>query len=273
MNRPTHHSHALVLPLVALLLSPCAVSRAAAPVSPTAPPATDAPPLSTSTHTPIPPTATPTAIPSTATPSPTPDIAATAAAEATATAAPLIAMIDAELQEYGLSTEQGHLGWMHDPVTIELDSYGQDDIQTDYPDVTASDFVVQADITWTTTTGVAGCGLAVRADPDFDHGDSYRLYMARFGPLWDIEYYEAGKFYSNLTGLRDALPLDDGLSSTNRVTVVAQGNRLDAYANGQELDTVADIRLTQGTVAFIGWQESGNTTCTFENAWLWVLKD
>ncbi len=138
---------------------------------------------------------------------------------------------------------------------------------------TASDFVMQADITWNTTSGVAGCGFIMRAAPDVDHGDSYRLYLIRLGPLWDIEYYKTGKFFANLTGFRDAPPLDDGVDSTNTVTVVVQGIQMAVYANGQEMDTISDTRLTKGAPAFVSWQESGKTTCTFENGWLWVLKD
>jgi hypothetical protein len=246
-------------------------------VRPTAPPATAtlqaaaSPTLTIIPPTPVPPTASPTPVPPTETPAPTADAAATAAAVETATAAPIIAMIDAELQQYGFSTEQGRLGWLHEPLTLETHEYMEDNIYTDYPDLKVSDFVVHADVTWNTTSGLAACGFAVRADPDFDYGDSYRVYLVRLGPLWDIEYYKMGDFYANVSGLRDALPLDDGLDSTNHITVIGRGSEFGVYANGQEHDTVADSRLTEGTVAFIASQESGKTICTFENAWLWVL--
>jgi hypothetical protein len=258
---------------LAIVLSACTGAAAATDTpGPPAPP-TDAPPAAT--NTPLPPTATASPVPPTETPvpSPTPDLAATAAAAATATAAPIIAMIDGELQKHGLSTEQGRLGWLHEPYTATLDSYLAEDYHTDYPDVTASDFVMQADITWNTTSGAAGCGFALRGSPDIDQGDSYRLYLIRLGPLWDIEYYKGGDFASNLTGFRDALPLNDGLDSTNTVTVIARGVELGIYANGREMDTISDTRLTTGTPAFITWQESGQTTCTFENGWLWILDE
>lgn len=254
-------------------LSACGL--VAPPAIPTEPPPspTSAPP--TATLAAVPPTDAPTPVPPTPTalPTSTPDAAATEAALAAATAAPMLAKIDKELSQYGLSTDEGHLGWLHDPFTVDLDSYMAEDVHTDYPDLVASDFVMQADITWNTTSGLAGCGFALRAGSDFDHGDSYRVYLIRLGPLWDIEYYETGKFFSNLTGIRDALPLDDGVNSTNKITAIVQGNKLGVYANGQELDTITDIRLTKGTPAFISWQESGKTSCTFENGWLWVLKD
>lgn len=260
------------LSAIVILGSACG---AVSPAPTAAPPPTLAPTLvpPTATASPIPPTATASPIPPTETPLPTPDVAATAAAEATAAMQPVIAKIDAELKNYGLSTAQGHLGWVHDPVTINLKGYWEEDIETDYPDLVASDYVMQADITWNTTTGVAGCGFILSAAPDFDHGNYFRFNLARFGPLWDLEYYKAGQPYANVTGLRDALPLDDGIDSTNTITVIVQGIQVAMYANGQELDTVSDGRMAKGTPAFIGWQESGKTSCTFENGWLWVLKD
>jgi hypothetical protein len=259
------------LPAITLLLYACGGGGASPTAAPPAATATSESP--TAPASPVAPTATETPLPPTATPSPTPDVAATAAANATATGAPMVAKIDSELKRYNLSTDQGHLGWLHAPYTVSLDSYLEEDDHTDYPDVTASDYVMQADITWDTTSGVAGCGFIMRAAPNIDHGDSYRLYLIRLGPLWDIEYYKQGKFYANLTGFRDALPLDGGVYSTNTVTVVVQGIKLAIYANGEEMDTIADTRLSRGQVAFITWQESGRTTCTFENGWLWILKD
>ena len=263
---------AFVLPIAALLFSACG----ATPGSPTAAPAPTLAPADTlapATASPVPPTATASPIPPTETPMPTPDAAATAAAEATAAMAPILEGIDRDLQKYGFSTEVGRLGWAHDPITIEPDGYWEDEIRMDYPDVTASDFVLQADITWSTTTGLASCGFVVRADSDFEHGDSYRLYLIRLGPLWDLELFKAGQFYSNASGLRDALALDDELDSTNRVAFIAQGSKFAVYANGQDQGTVTDTRLTSGAAAFLGDQESGRTTCTFENAWLWILDE
>jgi hypothetical protein len=269
----TRISRWMALPALALILSACGLVAPAPTAAPPGESPTNVPTSAPPTASPVPPTATASPVPPTETPSPTPDASATAAAAATATAAPIIAKIDSELKQYGLSTSQGHLGWLHDPVTVNLDSYMAEDIETDYPDVSVTDFVMQADVTWNTTSGLAGCGFVLRAAPDFNHGDSYRFYTIRLGPLWDLEYYKNGKFYSNLTGIRDALPLDDGVDATNTVTAVVQGHQMGLYANGQELATVNDSRLLRGTPAFVGWQESGQTTCTFENGWLWVLND
>mgnify|MGYP001583637227 CR=1 FL=1 len=84
-------------------------------------------------------------------------------------------------------------------------------------------------------------------------------------------YFKYGNFQNNLTGILDAPSLNDESGGTNRITIIAQGDKLTAYANGDKLGSAVDRRLTEGTVAFLAWQESGETTCTFSNAWLWVL--
>jgi len=276
MNRrtkllPLHHLSVVL----GLLLSACAGAQAAAPsaMPPTSPPATLSP-TATATFTPVPPTATPTAIPPTATPSPTPNLTATAAARATETAAPILAMIDGELQKYDLSTQEGQLGWVHDPVTMKLDTYMEAQSQVDYPDLVVSDFVVHSDITWESTTGLAGCGLLLRSAEDFTKGQQYQFALVRLAgkPLWDIEYFRYGQFQYNITGLRDAPGVNFESGSTNKVTIVVQGNKMTVYINGEKLGAGMDNKLTDGIVSFLAWQESGETTCTFTNSWLWVLK-
>lgn len=235
-------------------------------------------PLAAPTNTPRPtntPTATSTPTP-TPTRTPTPDLTATAQAQIVATAAAQTALIDAELQKYGLSTNEGHLGWMHDPLMIKVDTYMEDKIDVDYPDYSAADFVLQTDVTWEGTGGIAGCGLLLRAEPDFEKGAQYRLFLARlaFRPLWDIEYYKYGRFQSNVMGqVLDAPMLNDKSGDTNRFIVIAQGDKLTVYANGDKMGSAIDGRLERGIVAFYAWQESGENTCTFTNSWLWVLSD
>jgi len=280
-----HHLKSRLLvcwPLFAgLLLSACGSANAAAlPSAPaTATPVvnvveevTAAPP--TATFTPVPPTATPTALPPTATPSPKPNLTATAAARATQTAAPIIAMIEGELQKVGLSTQEGHLGWVHDPVTIKLDTYMEAHANVDYPDLVVSDFVVHSDITWDSTTGLAGCGLLLRSGEDFAKGKQYQFALMRLAgkPLWDIEYYRYGQFQYNLTGLWDAPGVNFESGSTNRVTIVAQGDKMTVYVNGEKLGAATDNKIAEGIVAFLAWQESGETTCAFTNSWMWILK-
>jgi hypothetical protein len=137
----------------------------------------------------MPPTATlaPTL---TATPDPA-VLAATEAAQAQAEVA-AIALIEPDLEDYGFSTEQGRLGWAHEPVSLNLEKYQE-------------------------------------------------------------------------------VQLDISQGSTNRVAVVGQGNQFTTYVNGVDAGSVAHAGLRSGAVGLLARQESGKTTCTFENAWLWIL--
>jgi len=214
----TYKSRSVIglLILAALLVSACGgrtIVQADATLAPPTATQTAVPP--TATHTAIPPTSTP--VPPTATPEPTstPDVTATAMAQATQTAAPLIAMIDAELKKYDLSTDEGYLGWWDDSTVIKVDGYMEEKPQAIFPDVSAADFVLHADVTWETSTGLAGCAFYVRSEADLKRGKHYRIYMMRLGgvPLWDIEYYKNGQPQKVVTGepLTDkALDSDQG---------------------------------------------------------------
>jgi hypothetical protein len=206
---------------------------------------------------------------------PTPDKTATAGALATATAEAVLATIETELQAYGLSTNEGHLGWVHDPVTLKVSSHLESKQTVDYPDLKVTDFVVHSDITWESSSGLAGCGFLLRSDPDLIRGKQYQFFIMRraFSPLWDIEYYQNGEYAGSVLWLSAAPALDYASGGLNQVTVVVQKNFMTGYANGQKLGRGVDNRLKQGVTAFLAWQESGETTCTFSNAWLWVLKD
>ena len=270
----------LFLPLLLLMLTGC--SALSAPTdTPVPPTATPVPP----TETPIPPTETPTETPTntpvptdtpTSTPvPPTPDKTETAAAEATAVAAPLVEAIEVELANYDLTTEGGYLAWAESLFDIKTDTYGETRVYSPYEDVVVSDFVLQTEVTWETTTGFAGCGIIFRADGDLIESPQYRMHFIRLQglPLWDFEYYKDDEFQSNVTGdILSTSALDSKQGSTNRITLVVQGERMTAYGNGDRKSGAVDGRVVEGAIGFLAFQESGETTCTYENTWVWALK-
>ncbi|MEK7786264.1 MAG: hypothetical protein AAB658_12705, partial [Chloroflexota bacterium] len=186
-----------------ITLTLVAVSCGSTAPQPTAEPVPTDTPLPTNTliptNTPAP-TDTPTPAP-TSTFTPTPNATATAQAYATATAEANAALVRPDLEKIGLSTEGGYLGWMHDPLTIKVDTYMEEKPEIDYPEFSAADFVLQTDVTWNTASGLAGCALIVRSEADVETGEQYRIYMMRLQnrPLWDIEYFNHGKWQSTLT--------------------------------------------------------------------------
>jgi hypothetical protein len=222
-----------------------------------------------------PPTASPTAVPPTATAAPTqtptpPPVnrAATQRAEDTAEQ---IARIAPDLEQYGLSPEDGGLGWVSEPVTIELDDYGEAQVVVDYPTLAVSDFVVQADITWISTSGLAGCGFLVRADALA--GSEYQFLSLRLSgaPVWVLWVFEDGVFAFDAAGYRETQALDVSQGSTNRVALIGQGHRFTVFVNGQDAGSANYNGPTDGAIGLLAKHESGDTSCTFENAWMWIL--
>ena len=69
-----------------------------------------------------------------------------------------------ELRHYGISPFDGNIAWLHRPVTISLKGPNQFGYANDYPQITARDFVLAADINWNTKLGLAGCGFMFRSD-------------------------------------------------------------------------------------------------------------
>lgn len=173
-----------------LLQTGCGLGLVATPTETPAPTHTPAP-----TSTPEP-TATPvptdTPVP---TPTTTPDVTATAAARATAAMEDKIAKIAPELEKLGIAPDSGSLVWQaDDPISMTVTTYME---KTHYQitDDPVSDFVLFTDVTWNSSSGLAGCGLIFRADDDFDVGGQYAFLIMRLqaAPAWDIEYYKWGQ--------------------------------------------------------------------------------
>jgi hypothetical protein len=187
------------------------------------------------------------------------------------------APIRQENQSYGIDTTQGRLAWTHPPPTLFVEGYQQFDYDVEYVTV-AGDFLVAADITWNTQFGSTGCGFVVRSDADEEAGDRYFIIGSRGG---------SGRVLFGVQ-LDGNLVLDDSVDiyaqgidplfqwqndTTNRIIVIGRGNTFSIYSNGSHLGdiTPASVNFERGFVAFVALNESGTTTCTFTNAYLWLM--
>ena len=265
-----------VLPLV-VLMAGCAAGESQ-PTPTVEPPPTNTP---LPTHT-VPPTLTPTPEP-TSTPTPThtstPDLTATAAVEATQTIAAVIEEIDVELQDIGYSTEEGSLAWVSEgPEEITITSYDSHDWIALAAGRNFSDFVLKADVTWESTGGLAVCGFWFRGESDHEDAPHYKFLTIRFSglPLWDVEYWKYNAWVSTISpgGRTISSPhIDQDQGSTNTYILAAEGSLLTVYANGHRLGQVTISTLKEGVITYYTWQESGETTCTFDNAWVWDLSE
>jgi hypothetical protein len=152
-------------------------------------------------------------------------------------AAPIIA----ELQVYELDTNQGRVGWIHEPLTIEVEGYQQFEFANDHPEVTASDFVLAADLTWNTQYGSNGCGFMFRSDGNQNKPNQYMVIISRFGSGHAVF---TALLDGELNNIHDFFPKDEDRSfdannqSTNRLAVVARGNLIEIYTNNVKIGQV-----------------------------------
>lgn len=161
---------------------------------------------------------------------------------ATATvAAPIIA----ELPKYGLDGSSGSVGWIHDPLTLEVSGYQQMIYGNDYMNITAKDFVLAADLTWNTQYGDSGCGFMFRSNGDQQKPDQYMLIATRFANGRVVFMALAD---GELANLRNIYPKEADRSfewqndTTNRLAIVARENLIEVYTN---LVKIGEIDTTQ----------------------------
>lgn len=273
----------LVLIIVLLLASGCSgqsgsepqAAPTEMPPTATAEPSLTPSPVPTSTNTPEP-SPTPTEVP-TDTPEPTAtvDLAATAAFESTQAAEEALAIVGEELAKYDLTTDIGHLAWVSaEPIEIVSQPggwifYEPIDEGTEY-----TEYVLHIDVTWESDTGLAGCGVMFHSEPNLEEGKQYQFWAARFSglPVWSVELYEYGYYVSSAMGeskVNSAINQENG--SLNTYVLEVHKGVMTAYANGKRLSNVLISSLDHGRIGFFLWQESGKTSCTFENAWIWDL--
>jgi hypothetical protein len=226
-----------------------------------------------------PPTSTPpptsTALPTkTLTPLPTatPEIELTS----TAIASEVLSEIKVAVGE-DIPYADGYLGWQQkDPVEIFMSGAQQDRgiFKTIDNKLNVTDFIFKSDVTWE-ASGIIICGAVYRSEENLKFGRQYQLYFYRLSglPAYFIDVYEFGKFKNSITGPKFASNLDNKNKATNQMVLVAQGEQFTVYLNGKRQGRFYDDskQRLEGIFGFLGWQDSGQGSCKFENSWIWVL--
>jgi hypothetical protein len=261
-----------ILVISVFLLSACGGKSAALQAVPTA----TTPPQPTATT--VPPTATATQVPTDTpepTSTPTPDLTATAAVQATATTDAVMAMVKPELDKVGVTPADGHLVWHNDEdIVLSATSYNEWNYQALKDAGSLKNFVMHADIGWNSTSGLAGCGFVFRSGEDFDTSSQYKLLLVRLqsAPGWLMDYFNLGKWQYSLNGSDDlSRAILDKPDSVNKLTLVARGQDLLTFINGEKMRLLESNKQLEGSAAFMVDQESGTTTCTFSNGWIYSL--
>ncbi len=155
--------------------------------------------------------------------------------------ATVAAPIVAELPQYGLDASSGRVGWLHNPLKLDLTAYHDFTYGNDFMGTTAKNFVLAADITWDTQYGGSGCGFMFRSNGDKNKPNQYMVIATRFSNGRVIFMAVAD---GDVANLKDFYPKDFDRSfsaqngSTNRLAIVARGNLIDIYTNLVKIGTV-----------------------------------
>jgi hypothetical protein len=164
-------------------------------------------------------------------------ISASGQAATQAAAAP----IQAELTSYGIDPSQGRLGWIHPPVKLEVSGYKQYGYSNQFIETTAADLVFSADITWNTQYGSSGCGFVLRSDGKKNAWNQY-LVIATRGASGHVLFVTMAN--GQVVAGRDiyAYGKDKNFKwendTTNRLTIMGQGNLFTIYTNGVKIGEV-----------------------------------
>ncbi len=209
-------------------------------------------------------------------PTATPDYQATLDHDATLEAQASVGKILDWLSDINIDLPRGYrVPITSDSARLKVTSYMGQEYEKITPDE-LNDFIIGVDITWNSSSGLAGCGLILRSEADPNRGSSYQFAIRRLSGAgsWDIEYFIDGKYKGNVTGgVRYHKAIDYKQDSTNRVIVTVIGEEYIVYVNGERLSSAYSGVKLDGHVSFLAWQESGNTTCTFNDAWIWAVTD
>jgi hypothetical protein len=180
------------------------------------------------------------------------------------------------LSELSLPADSGKLGWYQTVGTAIILSDRSVQMNRINELKKIGDFVFATEMTWDTDAWPV-CGLMFRVDNRWGKGNYYVAQFLRFSglPGWDIEYFKDGELAgipTEKTRFSSYLNLDSG--AKNEIVLASVGNEFKLWINnnfeGRYYDY--DSKLKDGGLAFLGWQYSGKTTCTFNNSWIWVYK-
>jgi hypothetical protein len=167
--------------------------------------------------------------------------------EARAATATAFAPFTAELPRYGVDPAQGHPGWIHPPVTLEIDGYLQYDYLNQFIATVARDFVISSDITWNTQYGTSGCGFVLRSNGNKNALDQYLVIVTR-GASGHVIFatMSNGKIVSgrDIYAYGKDPNFNWGNDVTNRLTVVGRGLLFSIYSNDTligEVDPTAPV--------------------------------
>ncbi|HUN22979.1 MAG TPA: hypothetical protein PK299_07625 [Anaerolineales bacterium] len=192
--------------------------------------------------------------------------------------------ISSDLQRMGIDPTSGVLEWQHPPITLFAEGKNTFDHGNNFLLTVVTDFVIAADVTWNTLFGTAGCGYFLRSDGKTDDnnnftGNQYMLGISRAAlGVVGLSTMRNGQIDEDRdeTVQLEIQPFDPSFQfqndTTNHFAIIGRDDVFSVYSNGNYVgDLSIGAGFLKGFVGFLAINESGNTTCTFNNAYLYTL--
>ncbi len=181
-----------------------------------------------------------------------------------------------ELAGLGLPNT-GALAWYSvEPSEVLLTKYNETQFIGAAKNLEFANFILKVDVTWNSKSGLAGCGIILRATPPLSTGPQYQFSALRLSgaPAWDMEYWNNGAYVASITGeVKYNKVISQSQGATNTYHLLVNKDKLAVIANGTKLGEYTYDKQSKGIIGWFGFQESGETSCVFKNAWIWQLPD
>jgi hypothetical protein len=138
--------------------------------------------------------------------------------------------------------------------------------------VQAADFAFHSNITWETKqkVGIVYCVMMFRISGDLDMDPWYMMQMGRISGLGHI-FFDVVQQWS-IIGQSDGNAsnyIKTGNGDSNEVLLVARANQFTAYVNGRQVSVWWNTKIDQGGFGIGTMQDTGASTCTFADTWIW----
>lgn len=157
------------------------------------------------------------------------------------------------------------------------------------PDLSLHNFIFGADVSWNWDgdPGVVSCAIALRADGDPSTSSHVRFITRSLDglPVWGGQLWEGGHFEADVlgTGTMVNRVISGDQAAINHYVIAVSGDVAIAFANGERIGAFALRGLANGGIALMAVAHSverdgtpqpiGESTCTFNNMWVWGLPD
>ena len=189
-----------------------------------------------------------------------------------------MSIINEDLNTIGQSLPPGKLGWMQtETYPIDMTEYQEEVMPAFAEDLVANDFILKTDITWNSTSGLVTCGFNFRSESNLEEGKQYRFEILRLSglPLFALSYLEFNQYKQNMAPWVQSRAIDQTQGATNEVILIAEDGKFLVYINDVRAGQYIDFseRMSEGYFAYYAWQESGESTCTFDNTWVWLIDE